>query len=85
MTVSSTDRDPLGRRHWQADVLMAGQRPQRLYLYGRVSVRRQLLVTARDLAAGTVLAAADLAWAPRDDDGSGWLSNSRIGHRAAGP
>lgn len=76
VSISSSDREVLGRRHWRIETI-EGTRRYRYYLSGTVRVRRSVLAAVRDLPAGTVLTAADVAPVERPDDGAAaWLADA---------
>lgn len=69
VSITSTDRACLGRRHWRADTVI-GNRKYRHYLNGTASVCRPTVVLVRDLPAGQTIAVADVRLEDRADDGS---------------
>ncbi len=86
VSITSTDRQLLGRRHWRAEITQHNRR-QRRYLTGTVAVRRNVVVAARALGAGEVLTAADVTRAQRSDAGAGWMTDPAdvVGQQVTAP
>lgn len=69
VSVTSVDRNLLGRRTWRVDYEQSGRAFCQRYITGIVQVRRPAVVTRRALPAGSVIAAADVEIVTREDDG----------------
>jgi flagella basal body P-ring formation protein FlgA len=67
-SITSTDRNLLGRRTWRVDMQQNGRTSQR-YVTATVRLMRPAVVARRALAPGTTITASDVESVAREDDG----------------